>query len=225
MADYNYLRDTEKPRLTAIRRLLTINAAQQPMNYLAHAYLSFHDPAVTTGQMIADFVKGKQLYNYPEEIRRGIRLHRALDGFTDQHPATKAAKDIFRPTCGLYGGVFMDIVYDHFLANDKERFTLLSLAAFAESTYAIIQARHDELPPVFREVFHYMKSHNWLYNYRQRDGVLKSFTGMVRRSKYFPHPVEVPFGVFEDNYAALQECYDGFFPDAVAFMQLEGLKP
>lgn len=195
------------------------------MNYLAHAYLSFHDPAVTAGQMIADFVKGKQLYTYPEDIRRGIRLHRALDEFTDQHPATKAAKDIFRPSCGLYGGVFVDIVYDHFLANDEERFNALTLAAFAESTYAILQARHDELPPVFRQVFRYMRTHNWLYGYRFKDGVLQSFTGMVRRAKYFPHPVSVPFGVFDSHYAALQDCYDNFFPDAAAFMQKEGLKP
>ncbi|RPD40390.1 ACP phosphodiesterase [Chitinophaga barathri] len=191
------------------------------MNYLAHAYLSFQDPAVTTGQMIADFVKGKQFYSYPEEIRRGIRLHRALDEYTDQHPATREGKNIFRPTCGLYGGVFMDIVYDHYLANDPERFNTLTLAAFAESTYGIIQARHDELPPVFQQVFHYMRSHNWLYGYRHKDGVLQSFKGMVRRAKYFPHPVDVPFGVFTDNYKALRACYNSFFPDAVAFMKNE----
>ena len=30
------------------------------MNYLAHAYLSFGDPDVLTGNMISDFVKGKK---------------------------------------------------------------------------------------------------------------------------------------------------------------------
>lgn len=194
------------------------------MNYLAHAYLSFHDPAVTTGQMIADFVKGKQLYTFPEDVRRGIRLHRALDEYTDHHPATREAKAIFRPTCGLYGGVFMDIVYDHYLANDEKHFTASSLTRFAEDTYRLLQARHDELPPVFQQVFYYMRTHNWLYGYRFKEGVLKSFTGMVRRSRHFPHPAEVPFGVFDNNYAALQQCYDSFFPDAVVFMRNEGLK-
>ncbi|MBO9153166.1 ACP phosphodiesterase [Chitinophaga sp. GCM10012297] len=195
------------------------------MNYLAHAYLSFHDPAITTGQMIADFVKGKQIYTFPEDVRRGIHLHRALDEYTDHHPATLEAKAIFRPTCGLYGGVFMDIVYDHYLANDEKHFTSsASLIQFAEDTYRLLQGRHDELPPLFQQVFYYMRTHNWLYGYRFKDGVLKSFTGMVRRSKYFPHPVDVPFGVFENHYAALQHCYDSFFPDAVAFMRNEGLK-
>jgi len=29
------------------------------MNFLAHAYLSFYNPPVLVGNMIADFVKGK----------------------------------------------------------------------------------------------------------------------------------------------------------------------
>lgn len=194
------------------------------MNYLAHAYLSFHDPAVTTGQMIADFVKGKQLYTFPEDVRRGIRLHRALDEYTDHHPATREARDIFRPSCGLYGGVFMDVVYDHYLANDAAHFSETSLAVFAENTYRIIEARKEPLPPVFSQVFHYMRTQNWLYHYRQRDGVLKSITGLVRRASHFPQPASVPFGVFTTHYHALQACYDSFFPDAVAFMRNEGLK-
>ncbi len=64
-----------------------------------------------------------------------------------------------------------------------------------------------------------MRTHNWLYHYHERQGVLKSFTGIVRRSKYFPHPPEVPFAVFTDNYAALRECYEAFIPDAENFMK------
>lgn len=189
------------------------------MNYLAHAYLSFHDPSITVGQMIADFVKGKQLLTFPAPIQNGIRLHRELDEFTDKHEATRRAKAVFQPTCGLYGAVFMDVVYDHYLANDPKHFDLVSLGAFAESTYQILKAHHHLLPPYFQQVFTYMTSHNWLYNYHHKDGILKSFTGIIRRAKYFEPPVEVPFGVFEDNYIILEECYNAFFPDAVVFMK------
>lgn len=189
------------------------------MNYLAHAYLSFHDPAMTVGQMIADFVKGKQLLTFPPAIQNGIRAHRELDEFTDKHEATRRAKAIFQPSCGLYGAVFMDVVYDHYLANDPQHFLTISLAAFAESTYQILQAHHHLLPPYFQQVFTHMRSHNWLYNYHHKDGIYQSFTGIIRRAKYFEQPVEVPFGVFEDNYDTLEECYQAFFPDALAFMK------
>lgn len=192
---------------------------QQLMNYLAHAYLSFHDPAITVGQMIADFVKGKQLLTFPAPIQNGIRLHRELDEFTDKHEATRRAKAIFQPSCGPYGAVFMDVVYDHYLANDPERFNLVTLGTFAESTYQILQSHHHLLPPYFQQVFSYMRSHNWLYHYHERDGIYKSFSGIIRRAKYFEPPVEVPFGVFEDNYKILGECYTAFFPDALAFMK------
>lgn len=199
---------------------------QQPMNYLAHAYLSFHDPATTVGQMIADFVKGKQVLTFPADIQNGIRAHRELDEFTDKHEATRRAKDIFKPTCGPYGAVFMDVVYDHYLANDPQHFNLLTLGAFAESTYQILQAHHYLLPPFFQQVFTHMRQHNWLYQYHLKDGIYQSFSGIVRRAKYFDQPVNVPFGVFEDNYNILAECYQAFFPDALAFMKekLPGLQ-
>lgn len=189
------------------------------MNYLAHAYLSFHDPAITVGQMIADFVKGKQIYTYDERVQQGIRLHRALDEFTDGHPATRQAKAIFQPACGPYGPVFMDVVYDHFLANDPEHFAGESLAAFAESTYQILAAWQDQLPPTFRQFFSYMRRENWLYHYHKKDAILRSFSGIVRRAKYFSKPATVPFEVFEEHYETLALCYRQFFPDALDYMK------
>ena len=68
------------------------------MNYLAHAYLSFNEPGLLVGNMISDFVKGKKKFDYPAGIRKGIALHRAIDTFTDDHEATKLAKNVFHPS-------------------------------------------------------------------------------------------------------------------------------
>ncbi|WP_423736807.1 ACP phosphodiesterase [Chitinophaga caseinilytica] len=189
------------------------------MNYLAHAYLSFHDPDITAGQLIADFVKGKKTEDYPAPLRKGIVLHRALDDYTDHHPASKTARELFRPSSGLYGGVFLDVVYDHFLANDPQRFSLPTLARFAEETYAAVNERLPQLPPAFRQMFSFMQSQNWLYHYYERISIFRSFGGIVRRSKYYPHPADVPYGVFNDHYAALRDCYNAFIPDAENFMK------
>ncbi len=92
------------------------------MNYVAHAYLSFNQPEILVGNMISDFVKGKTKFNYSPGIQNGITLHRAIDEFTDAHPATKRAKEFFRPAYRLYSGAFVDIVYDHFLSLDTKEF-------------------------------------------------------------------------------------------------------
>jgi len=189
------------------------------MNYLAHAYLSFGDPAITVGQMIADFVKGKQLFTYPADIQQGIRMHRALDEFTDKHPATRRAKAIFQPSCGPYGGVFMDVIYDHYLANDAARFTPASLKTFTAGIYALLEDHRARLPPLFQQVFAYMSRQNWLYGYREKNGIFQSISGIVRRAKYFNQPADVPFGVFEAHYRTLGDCYREFFPDAHDFMR------
>src|SRR6266487_5277817 len=88
------------------------------MNYLAHAYLSFGNNEILIGNMLSDFVKGKTKFSFPLNIQKGIFLHRAIDSFTDIHPVTKHAKQVFKPVTGHYAGVFTDIVYDHFLAAD-----------------------------------------------------------------------------------------------------------
>jgi acyl carrier protein phosphodiesterase len=189
------------------------------MNFLAHAYLSFHQPSLITGNLIADFVKGKQWLQFDEGIQQGIRLHRAIDTFTDTHPATRDAKIFFQPSCGKYSAVFTDIVYDHFLATDPDRFTEKSLATFSQEVYSVLQERHSILPPVFQEVFKYMREHDWLYGYRLRPAIHRSFQGIIRRSKYLDIAPDIPFSVLESNYGSLADCYGRFMPDLVSFVQ------
>ncbi|SFD30171.1 Acyl carrier protein phosphodiesterase [Chitinophaga sp. CF118] len=189
------------------------------MNYLAHAYLSFHHPALIVGNMIADFVKGNQWQQYEESIQHGIRMHRAIDTFTDQHPATLAAREYFQPSCGRYSAVFIDIVYDHFLATDKTIFTDSSLADFSQQVYQVLQNHHNSLPPLFQQMFHYMNAQNWLYNYRQKEGIYKSFNGIVRRAKYLEVTADAPFAVLENNYDELAAHYRAFFPEIITYVK------
>lgn len=182
------------------------------MNYLAHAYLSFNRPGVLVGNMISDFVKGRKKYGYPEKIQHGIRLHREIDNFTDTHSVTKEAKEIFRPAYRLYAGSFIDVVYDHFLAVDQNEFTDKSLKAFTINTYDLLDQYTGYFPEKFRMMYPYMKGHDWLYNYRYREGIQKSFGGVVRRSKYLSES-DTAYVLFTDHYDLLRQLYQLFFPE------------
>lgn len=194
------------------------------MNYLAHAYLSFDVPPVLVGNLISDFIKGKKQFDYPTDVHRGIVLHRAIDTFTDEHEVTAAAKSIFRPHYRLYSGAFVDVVYDHFLANDVQQFSGNRLFEFSQEVYSALDQYVSLFPEQFGLMYPYMKEHNWLYNYRQRLGIERSFEGLVRRSAYLTEG-HTAFGLFEDNYEVLQQCYAAFFPalKAFAFSTLEDL--
>jgi len=187
------------------------------MNYLAHAYLSFEDTDVLAGNMMSDYVKGKTQYNYPPAVQRGIRLHRAIDAFTDQHEATRNIAALFKPHYRLYAGAFTDIVYDYFLANDEQCFANEdSLQIFAQATYTALSLPHHQYPPMFKRVLPYMMEQNWLYHYRTNQGIQKSMAGMVRRAAYLTES-ELAFNLFVQHKAYIREQYDLFFPNVKKF--------
>ncbi len=186
------------------------------MNFLAHSYLSFNHSEILVGNMISDFVKGKKKFDYSTAIQQGIVLHRQIDTFTDAHEATKEARTFLKPAVGLYSGAFVDVVYDHFLANDQNEFSDSSLHQHAQETYAVLEANSDVLPTLFQKMLPYMQSQNWLYNYKSMSGIEKSFGGVARRASYLDSSAEV-FDLLQKHYIALQNCYDAFFPFVKAF--------
>lgn len=191
------------------------------MNYLAHAYLSFDDAEVLTGNMIGDHVKGKlALQQYPEGIQKGIMLHRKIDVFTDEHPATQRAKIWFRPVYGLYAGAIMDSLYDHFLANDPKLFpSEQGLMQFSQQVYAQLTANQQYFPERFATYFPYMRDEDWLYRYRNLVGMKRSLNGLYRRAKHMP-PVDEAYNIFVGNYYQLAQCYYELMDDMVRFVKV-----
>jgi acyl carrier protein phosphodiesterase len=187
------------------------------MNYLAHAYLSFQDEEVLLGNMISDYVKGKQQYTYRANILKGIKLHRAIDSFTDAHEATKEAIQFFRPAYRLYAGAMVDVVYDHFLATDQSVFANPdALKTFSQNTYHQLSNWQTEMPEKFAKMFPYMQAQDWLFNYQFRWGIQKSLEGVRRRARYIDSSEEA-FIVFEKNFDAIQQCYSAFMPQVTNF--------
>ncbi|WP_336515156.1 ACP phosphodiesterase [Pollutibacter soli] len=186
------------------------------MNYLAHASLSFDHPEILVGNMISDFVKGKDKFSYSEEIRKGINLHRSIDNFTDQHPVNHEAKKIFQPHYRLYSGAFLDVLYDHFLATDEERYPEDKLKFFSSVTYKTLSTFEPVFPLRFAGMFPYMQKQDWLYNYRLESGVQRSFQGLVHRALYMDES-ETAFRLFRKHYSALKNFYQLFYPELELF--------
>lgn len=189
------------------------------MNYLAHAYLSFGNKEILLGNMVSDFVKGRRQYDYPPSVHKGIILHRHIDSFTDEHPVTKEAKMLFKADYRLYSGAFMDVVYDHFLANDTGEFASNEvLMRFSQSTYKMLEAQQTLMPANFERMFFYMRTYNWLYGYRSRQGTIQSFGGLVRRSAFLIDATRAA-QIFEKHYELLNDYYRQFWKALKPFVQ------
>ncbi len=181
------------------------------MNYLAHAYLSFNHPELQIGNLLGDFVKGNKHLAYSPRIQEGILLHRFIDSYTDQHPLILESIKVFKPTFRLSGGVFVDILFDHFLANDPRYFTTESLYNFTDSIYQNIAFHEHVLDEKMRIFFGYMRDYNWLYLYKDLSGIEKSIRGICKR-----HPLlgdaNIAMQIIEEKYDILQLLYSDFFP-------------
>lgn len=192
------------------------------MNYLGHAYLSFGDAEILTGNMIGDHVKGKlALDNYSPGIKKGLLLHRKIDEFSDNHPATQRAKVLFREDYGLYAGAIMDTLYDHFLASDPKMFkTEEALLAFTHDTFKKLEANSYAFPEKFAAYFPHMVAHNWLYGYRSLRGMQQSLGGLARRAQHMPPP-EKAYEIFITHFYALNQSYYELIDDLVGFVKNE----
>lgn len=185
------------------------------MNFLAHTYLSFTDEQIV-GNMIGDFIKNKNRYDFPEGIQQGITLHRAIDAFTDVHPKVLEAKTVFQPIVRLYSGAFVDVVFDYFLANDKTVKSEKEWREFTAHVYSVFWKYEKDLPENFRKVLPRMEQDNWLYNYRFDWGMEYSITNVLNKAKYLDKTIPV-YGFFQHNKDFLRSCYEGFFPDLYQF--------
>ena len=153
------------------------------MNYLAHIYLSFDNKPLAIGNFIADAVKGKQYLEYPEEIQKGIQIHRAIDTFTDQHEVFKKSKQKLFSAHGHYSSVIVDIFYDHFLAKNWNKYHHEPLLSFTKAFYTNLNQYNDLLPEKIIKMMPYMIEQNWLYNYQYVEGIQRVLKGMNRRTK------------------------------------------
>jgi len=196
--------------------LSTLNA-EYKMNFLAHSYLSFSEEQLV-GNMIADFVKNRDVARLPESIQKGIKLHRAIDTFTDAHPLIHEAKAPFRPLVRLYSGAFVDVAFDYFLANDTTENSQREWQEHSQRVYAVLRRYEEFLPEVFKKVLDKMQQDDWLYNYRNEWGIEYSFRNVVNKAQFLDKTTNV-FPAFLANKDFLREKYEIFFPKIKSFAQ------
>ena len=187
------------------------------MNFLAHLFLSGTPGAATyadvlVGNFIADSVPGRQLDNYPPGVQAGIRLHRAIDAFTDQHPVVRGSTLRLRAAgYGKYAGVISDMFLDHFLARHFGEFTPEILPDFAQRVYFLLQARQDEMPPRVQQMLLYMTQHNWLLGYAETEGIRRALGGLSRRASP-GSGMETAATELIANYTDYEADFRAFFP-------------
>ncbi|MEH6451843.1 MAG: ACP phosphodiesterase, partial [Psychromonas sp.] len=109
------------------------------MNFLAHLHIAQHTNTSFVGNFLGDFVKGDPQGKFNRDIVKGIRLHRFVDSYIDQHHLVTSTKPLFEPELRRYSPIALDMFWDHCLAKHWLEFDPLPLADFCEKAQLQIE--------------------------------------------------------------------------------------
>jgi len=112
---------------------------------LAHFQLAWPDEGLIVGGLEGDFYKGLLRGELPSDLEHGIKLHRAIDAYTDGHPLIAQLRRELPPGLRRYAGILIDLCFDHYLSLHWSRFSTVSLADFSAEVYCILDKHQGVL--------------------------------------------------------------------------------
>lgn len=182
------------------------------MNYLAHQFLSGSNKSIRIGNFLGDFMKGKELEDFPPSVQLGISLHRIIDQFTDTHPIVERSKKLLHPRQGKYASVLLDVYYDYFLAKNWHLYAAISLEQFALSVYDDFWELKAYFPKKVIDFLPAMRENDWLTNYRSYWGINKALESIGRRAK-FSNTIQHALIDLQELESELEKDFLLFFPE------------
>jgi len=186
------------------------------MNFLAHVMLSSHDGEEMVGNLLGDFVRKGEEGAFSERVQRGIILHRRIDGFTDQHPVFIRSKRRIRPELRRYGGIAVDLFYDHFLAREFSSYHDIPLEQFADRFYRLLEEYEPQLPHRLQKIMPSMIARNWLVSYREVDTIERALSRISLRLSR-PNALGETAEELRLCYNDFAADFEAFFPELLAF--------
>ncbi len=135
------------------------------MNFLAHFHLAWPDAGLIAGGLEGDYYKGPLGDELPPRLAAGVRLHRAVDAYTDQHPRIAHLRTQLPPQLRRYAGILIDLSFDHYLSVHWSRFSDIELSRFNASVYAALAANRDQLSTGSQRMLERLEEHDILNLY------------------------------------------------------------
>ena len=149
---------------------------------------------------------------YPPGIQQGILLHRTIDSFTDNHPATRQSVIRIRPFAGRYAPPVVDILYDHLLCRHWLQYESVDFDEFAEWTYSTLDERQSEMPAILQKRWPQMRAGRFLHGYQSREGLEWVFGMFAQRLKH-NIDTEALSAFFFKEIDQFSEDFALFYPD------------
>ena len=188
------------------------------MNFLAHTYLSGCNEEIIVGNFMGDYVKGRNYMLFPEQVKKGILIHRDIDSFTDTHQITRISKQRIASRYHKYAGIITDIFYDHCLASLWDNYSDLPLSEFVKRSYDLLKRNYKVLPDAIKRWFPTFLENNWMMAYTTVDGIELVLERMSANTSLPDHSA-FAVEVLRDQYSIFMDDFLRFFPLIIKFLE------
>jgi acyl carrier protein phosphodiesterase len=186
------------------------------VNFLAHFHLAWPDEGLIAGGLEGDYFKGVLRGQLPAHVERGIKLHRAIDAYTDGHPLILQLRRELPPRLRRYAGILIDLCFDHYLSLHWTRFSSVSLPDFSATVYRILDAQESALSDDARRMTARLIEYDVLNLYQEWDTVTATAARIGQRFRR-----DNPFLDLECELSpskdTLERTFLDFYPQLEAF--------
>lgn len=188
------------------------------MNWLAHLLLSDPDPCSRIGNLLPDLLTGGELGGVPADYHNGIRQHLAVDAFTDRHPVFKRSVGRVAAPWRRFGGIIVDVYYDHILTQEWERHSETPLDRLLAGFHGSLEEHFARLPDNAAHHLGRIRDEGLLGTYGRIDGVSSALARIGRRFRK-PVPLHEALEDLTKRHEELSEDFSEFFPQVVSMLK------
>ena len=190
------------------------------MNYLAHFHLAWPDEGLVAGGLEGDFLKGPLRGELPGDLERGVKLHRAIDAYTDQHPVVVQLRRDLPKNLRRYAGILIDLSFDHYLSLHWSRFSDTSLADFNTCTYCTLVEHEASLSQGARMMLARLQEYDVLNLYLAWETVPATAKRIGERFKRHNPFIDVDRGL-SPLKGALEHTFLNFYPQLQSYSKAQ----
>jgi acyl carrier protein phosphodiesterase len=188
------------------------------MNFLAHLHIASVTNTSFVGNFLGDFVKGDPDGQFNADIVQGIRVHRFIDSYTDQHEIVRSLKGLFPEPLRRFSPITLDMFWDHCLAKHWQEFAATSLVDFCQHAQRRIEAERrgeeNSLPPRFEKVSQLAWQNRWFERYAELETITLGLQRIASRSPRMA-PLADTSQTLQGNYQLLSEQFFILYPDVL----------
>lgn len=180
------------------------------MNWLAHLYLSAPTPEFRLGNLLPDLIGPLSAEDLSPEVLRGVACHRSIDAYTDQHAIVRLSISRLPAPYRRFGGIIIDVVYDHFLAADWPSYAPKPLHHFVDEVFAAFDAIVSLVPSAARPHLRRIHQEKLLCSYETLAGIREALRRTGHRLR---KPVDLGAVLCDVDMHGLRSDFSAFFPD------------